>query len=256
MDFEETGEKELALMLRDTMHEVREFNRIIKANSEMLTRLLGIDQEGVALSLSQSNADNARGQARAILETAQMLSARLDLIDFETNPETFSSEPRVPTSVFGKFDKARKMLKARSQSKLVRISLEGESHRKIDMYPVFDIVPFLLVENAVKYAPRNSEVTIAITETRRDIEVRVESLGPLVSPEEIARVVEKGYRGQEARRLGEKGSGFGLHFARFASEVNGSTLHCTSGPEVCSYNCIPYSTFCATVRVPFPAIST
>lgn len=89
---------ELKQVLRDTMHEVREFNRVIKANSEMLTRLLQIEHEGSPLSLNTQNADNARGQALAIFQTAQMVSARLDLIDFETNPEVFSSERTITGS--------------------------------------------------------------------------------------------------------------------------------------------------------------
>lgn len=250
MNYEDVGHEELKAMLRDTMHEVREFNRIIKANSEMLTRLLQIEQERVALNLSPENADNARGQAMAILQTAQMLSARLDLIDYEINPEAFASEQRMSTSVYGKFDKARKMLNPKARHKLVKIRLNGTSMRRLDMYPVFDIVPFLLVENAVKYSPRESEVTITITEHPREIEARVESLGPLVPPEELPRLVEKGYRGKEAEKLGEKGSGFGLHFAKFATEMNGASLTLNSGREVCSYNGVRFSPFSAVLRVP------
>ncbi|MCF7223700.1 hypothetical protein [Marilutibacter chinensis] len=69
---------ELKQALRDTMHEVREFNRIVKANSEMLTRQLRIEEDG-PLQLSAENAKNIRNHAIAILETAQMLSARLDV---------------------------------------------------------------------------------------------------------------------------------------------------------------------------------
>jgi len=76
--FEDSTLLELKQVLRDTMHEVREFNRVIKANSEMLTRLLQIENEGSSLSLNVQNANNARGQALAIFQTAQMVSARLD----------------------------------------------------------------------------------------------------------------------------------------------------------------------------------
>ncbi len=122
--------------------------------------------------------------------------------------------------------------------------------RKLDMYPVFDIVPFLLVENAVKYAPRNSDVTIQVSEHPREIEVTVESLGPMVPADELSKLFEKGYRGKEATKLNEKGSGFGLHFARFASQINDVSISLTSGTEVCSFNGVKYSHFRAQVRVP------
>lgn len=241
---------ELKQVLKDTMHEVREFNRVIKANSEMLTRLLQIENEGASLVLNVQNADNARNQALAIFETAQMVSARLDLIDFETNPEIFSSERKITGSVYGKFDKARKMLGPRARHNSVKISISGESRRKSDIYPVFDILPFLLVENAVKYAPKNSEISISIDEFPQSIDVKVESMGPLVDKGELKLIEEKGFRSTEAKKCGEKGSGFGLYFARFVADLHDYKLTFSSGAEMLTLNGTRFSTFCATLSVP------
>lgn len=243
--------EELKQVLQDTMHEVREFNRVIKANSEMLTRLLQIENEGIPISLNVQNADNARGQALAIFQTAQMVSARLDLIDFETNPEIFSSERKITGSVYGKFDKARKMLNPRARHKNVRIcGLTGQSMRKSEFYPVFDILPFLLLENAVKYAPSNSEVSITIDEYPKCIDVKIESMGPVVDKEELAKIDTKGYRATEARKTGEKGSGFGLYFARFVANLHDIKLSFSSGKEALSLNGTRYSPFSVTLSFP------
>jgi light-regulated signal transduction histidine kinase (bacteriophytochrome) len=241
---------ELKQVLRDTMHEVREFNRVIKANSEMLTRLLQIDNEGSALTLNVQNANNARGQALAILQTAQMVSARLDLIDFETNPEVFSSERKITGSVYGKFDKARKMLFSRARHKDVHISLCGKSRKKSEIYPVFDILPFLLVENAVKYAPSNSEIAITVDEYQRTIEVKIESMGPLVENDELLKIDTKCFRSSEAKKTGEKGSGFGLYFAKFVADLHDANLQFTSAKEAVSINGVRYSTFSVTLTFP------
>lgn len=241
---------ELKQVLRDTMHEVREFNRVIKANSEMLTRLLQIENEGLPISLNAQNADNARGQALAIFQTAQMVSARLDLIDFETNPEVFSSERTITGSVYGKFDKARKMLYPRARHKNVRISLTGESRRKSELYPVFDILPFLLLENAVKYAPSNSQVEIAIEEYQRSIDVAIESMGPLVGRDELTNLNAKGFRASEAKKTGEKGSGFGLYFANFVADLHNAKLTFSSGTESLTFNGARYAPFSVTLSFP------
>jgi K+-sensing histidine kinase KdpD len=247
---EDSNLLDLKQVLRDTMHEVREFNRVIKANSEMLTRLLQIESAGSPISLNAQNADNARDQALAIFQTAQMVSARLDLIDFETNPEVFSSERTITGSVYGKFDKARKMLSPRARHKSVRISLNGESRRKSELYPVFDILPFLLLENAVKYAPANSQIEIVVEEYPRSIDVRIDSMGPLVGPEELAKLNEKGFRAVEAKKTNEKGSGFGLYFANFVADLHDAKLTFSSGVESLAFNGARFAPF--SVRLSFP----
>ncbi|MFT3758411.1 sensor histidine kinase [Thauera sp.] len=241
---------DLKQVLKDTMHEVREFNRVIKANSEMLTRLLQIENEGSALSLNTQNADNARQQALAILQTAQMVSARLDLIDFETNPEAFSSERKITGSVYGKFDKARKMLSPRARHKSVRISMNGQSRKKSEFYPVFDILPFLLLENAVKYAPSNSEIVITVEEYQKSIDVKISSMGPVIEKDELAKIVTKGFRALEAKKTEEKGSGFGLYFAKFVADLHDASLQFTSERDVFSINGTRYSSFQAILAFP------
>ncbi len=248
--FEDSTLLELKQVLRDTMHEVREFNRVIKANSEMLTRLLQIENEGSSLSLNVQNANNARGQALAIFQTAQMVSARLDLIDFETNPEVFSSERTITGSVYGKFDKARKMLYPRARHKNVRISFTGESRRKSELYPVFDILPFLLLENAVKYAPANSQVDISIDEYQKSIDVKIESMGPFVGQDELTKLNTKGFRAAEAKKTGEKGSGFGLYFANFVAVLHDARLTFSSGANSHTLNGARYAPFSVTLSFP------
>lgn len=241
--------EELKQALRDTMHEVREFNRIVKANSEMLTRQLRIEEDG-PLQLSSENARGIRNHAVAILETAQMLSARLDLIDLETNPDSFSNEQRVASGVFGKFDKARKMLRVKARDKRVDIEFSGESFTKIDLYPVFDIVPFLILENAIKYAPRETKVNVSFSERGNCIDVVIESVGPLVKENERSRLVEKNFRGECAKALGVPGTGFGLHFAKFVCDLNGISVAIEPSPSSYSVNGVAHAPFKISLRVP------
>ncbi|MHC1652256.1 hypothetical protein ACODUL_03025 [Stenotrophomonas maltophilia] len=240
---------ELKQALRDTMHEVREFNRIVKANSEMLTRQLRIEEDG-PLQLSVDNARNVRNHAIAILETAQMLSARLDLIDLETNPDSFTSEQRISLGVFAKFDKARKMLRTKGREKRVEVEFSGQSFNKSDLYPVFDIVPFLLLENAIKYSPKESKVVVTFSERPQFIDVLIESLGPLVKGDERSKLTEKNFRGECAKALGIPGTGFGLHFAKFVCDLNQIDLEISPSASSYSVNGVPHAPFKVTLRVP------
>lgn len=240
---------ELKQALRDTMHEVREFNRIVKANSEMLTRQLRIEEDG-PLQLSADNARNIRNHAVAILETAQMLSARLDLIDLETNPDSFASEQRISVGVFAKFDKARKMLRTKGREKRIDIEFSGQSFNKSDLYPVFDIVPFLLLENAIKYSPKESKVLVTFSERPHCIDVSIDSLGPLVKDHEKLQLTEKNFRGECAKSLGIPGTGFGLHFAKYVCDLNQITLEILPSSSSYSVNGVPHAPFRVTLKVP------
>lgn len=234
---------DLLTALRDAMHDVREFNRVIKANTEMLGQLLGVDQAGRQIALAPDAADNVRQQIGSILRTAQMLTARLELIDYETNPEVFGSETKYPAGIFGKFDKARKILLVHAKRERVTIRFQGASYVKIDVYSVFDALPFLLLENAVKYAPTGSEVVVCFEERQGELEVGVRSMGPLVLPSERDWLFDKHFRGANAKRASPKGNGFGLYFAAFVADLHGFDLWANCGSETLQLNGVPYASF-------------
>lgn len=241
----------LAASLHDLMHELREFNRVIKSKSERLTSILIIEDDERQLVISAERVAEARAAASTILATGQLISLRLNLIDYETNPERFAREQRFSTSVYGKFAKARLMLMPRASERHVKIKMLGESFKQKDLYPAFDLVPFILLDNAVKYAPSHSIIEIRISETSREIEVTVESLGPKVDEDEICRLTEKGYRGRGATIASDRGSGLGLNFADYLCRLNGITLKFWSGgSEWGGDGGVTYAIFKANVRVP------
>jgi signal transduction histidine kinase len=77
-----------------------------------------------------------------------------------------------------------------------------------------------LLENAGKYAPHNTEVTVSL----RGSEVTVMDKGPGLSPEELLRVFEPFYRGVGAKALGKTGLGLGLMIARQIVTLHGGEI--------------------------------
>jgi signal transduction histidine kinase len=90
----------------------------------------------------------------------------------------------------------------------------------IDGLVVFDIVPYLVVQNAVKYSPPASDVIIKAEETETEIIFRVMNWGPQLDDDEIQAIFEQGVRGRRSREAGIAGSGFGLYFLRELVEVH------------------------------------
>lgn len=234
---------EVMQALRDAMHDVREFNRVIRANSEMLGQLLEVEKPGQPLNLSSTNSDNARQQLVSIMQTAQMLSARLNLIDLETNPSVFDSESTYAAGIYAKFDKAKKILKMHASRERVSITFEGSSFRKYDVYSVFDALPFLVLENAIKYAPSDSDIVVSFIELPERLEVSVKSMGPMVKLDEVDSLFDKNFRGEFAVRASPKGNGFGLYFADFIAKLHGFEIKANCGDAPIHINGIPYASF-------------
>lgn len=86
-----------------------------------------------------------------------------------------------------------------------------------------------LVGNAIKYTPRNGEVTIEVGQEKEDIWIRVSDTGPGISPEEQERVFTPFYRGDQGRRI-KQGMGLGLSIARDLINAHGGVIELDSNP--------------------------
>jgi signal transduction histidine kinase len=81
-----------------------------------------------------------------------------------------------------------------------------------------------LVENAIKYAPRHSPVTLGASQEGRQLKCWVADEGPGVPEAERSRIFDKFYRvGNEATRH-TRGTGLGLYLCRKIAGDHGGTL--------------------------------
>lgn len=77
-----------------------------------------------------------------------------------------------------------------------------------------DIAFFVVIENAIKYAYKGSEVQIEVHERDRNIVVSVNSWGPCIADNERKKIFERGVRGAAAQRYSKDGgAGIGLFAA-------------------------------------------
>lgn len=193
---EAQGIKEI---LNSTLHEVRRFSAQLNKFSERLSR----ETEG------QPHINQA---AQSVLYTAGMISSRLAYTDIELNPRALESQTPLRSGIYKKFDKARRILAEEARDRGVTIRLDGESRIEIDALPVFELLPFVLLENGIKYSPPKQTVTVAFATTGRRQVVTVSSVGPAVTDAELPRLFEKGFRGIQTANL--PGEGLGLFLAQ------------------------------------------
>lgn len=169
----------------------------------------------------ETNADESYIDHDAMVETLKnahvssfMISNRFAYFDSILNP-TLSMGSAYSAVVFKKFDKMRKLLRG-YQRKNVWISLDSptQSNYRYKIYPTFETLLFIVLENAIKYSPNNKSVDVIFAERDHLLEVTIKSIGPYCDENEILHLCDKGFRGENARMAQSTGQGFGLNFAQ------------------------------------------
>lgn len=186
-------------ILSSTLHEVRRFSAQLSKFSERLSR----QTEGQA-QLNQT--------ALSVFYTAGMISSRLAYTDIELNPRALENQTVIRSGIYKKFDKARRILTEEARDRGVSIRLEGESRIEIEALPVFELLPFVLLENGIKYSPPNQDVIVQFELVGGNQIVTVANYGPSVSQEELPLLFDKRFRGAQAIKM--PGEGLGLFLAK------------------------------------------
>jgi len=245
--------KEIAITaLAEAMHELREFGDAVQKEATQLSKTIGVDneEEPLNLVLGVGKADILRARVTTILYTIELMLARLDLIDIEIDPRQFQKAELISVAVYSRFDKATKMLREQAKNRHVRFRFEGHSHRQVYLYPVFDILPFLLLDNAVKYAPVNSEISVEFLEQSGYIYVTINSMGPDIAPDELPKLTDKWFRGNNAKNFSDKGSGFGLYFAKYICDINNIGFSISQEGNQFQYNAVSFRNFVVKLKIP------
>jgi signal transduction histidine kinase len=86
-----------------------------------------------------------------------------------------------------------------------------------------------LLDNALKYSPLTSSIEIQ-GRSNGTVEIAVRNSGSMISASEQPRVVERFYRGIQARHI--PGTGMGLAIVQQIARAHGGTLTISSSPEI------------------------
>lgn len=115
----------------------------------------------------------------------------------------------------------------------------GEKHIVISYAPesrtaIFDTkwtqeALFNILDNAVKYSPENSGITVSVQAYEMFVCISVEDEGPGISEDELPRIFGRFYRGENVRD--QSGVGIGLYLSRQIIEGQGGYITAASRPD-------------------------
>ncbi len=118
----------------------------------------------------------------------------------------------------------------------------------VEIDPVlFEQVLFNLLDNAAKFAPPKTTITISSWREKEAVCLQIADEGPGIPPDDVERIFDKFYRAEKGDQV-RAGTGLGLAISRGFVEALGGTIAAGNRPN--------RSGAVFTIRLPVPAIGT
>jgi|GEM_PF-5270844 len=223
----EHAQQALQGAITTSIHEIRSVNAALyNCSLELQSKL--------------SNTGPTEALSRNATALSELLSARITLIDATSGDFPLLGEERKIVPLYKKFDKLHRCFQAYSKARKVDLKMSGESRLAIRGDDLIELVPMLLIDNAVKYSPDKSVVSIDVTDQADSIRCVVTSIGPKLEDNEFDGIFLKGVRGRHARASGKEGSGIGLYFLRLLVEAHEGSVEVSQGAQKQMVKGIPY----------------
>lgn len=191
--------------LSNVMHEI--------ASSRTRIRDLGNQINRLTADGKCPDIPRLRALGPQLVEELDSLDVLFEFLRIELNPGGIEYAPRNPVNVQSIFFRALKHYSDRIRRKeLSGNALDRSSGFAVEAYPSLAIVPMVLIDNATKYAPKGSSITVNLDPKART--ASVESMGPRVETDESCLIFDRGFRGRNAKQLPIAGQGIGLYIAK------------------------------------------
>src|ERR1035437_1863459 len=168
----------------------------------------------------------------AVYRAARMMEMKLNAALFFVAPERIDAPGSMQfVRIHGLFTTHRKIYARAFETKGLKVALTGESYGESYGNPeAFAVILQTFIDNALKYAPKNSEVEFRFTEDASAITFAARSYGPDIGADEIPSIYEPFYRGRRAREASSEGTGFGLALSRLVADRCGIVLAVQQDP--------------------------
>lgn len=169
-----------------------------------------------AIDHIKNSSDDLLGYINSILQYGRIESQNLELnlVSKDVN--------KVLHEVIKKYEFFAKVKKIK-----VNVSLEPLFPIRIDSDLMGQIFSNLL-ENAIKYSPENSTISISSKEENNTVYIEFRDTGMGIPKEDLPNIFMKFFRSHNVKISNIKGSGLGLYLANYFTELHGGKITVTS----------------------------
>jgi signal transduction histidine kinase len=107
-----------------------------------------------------------------------------------------------------------KLFEPKAWDRKMEIRIEGEKiYENVEFYNSFQLVPIILLDNAIKYGNPGSKIVIKYSLKIEGLYIEFRSYGPIIPPDYKESIFQRGVRAPNAMPLSNSGSGLGLFIA-------------------------------------------
>ena len=229
-------------LIRQNIHEVRGINSALYNSAFELQEL--IDSESYHQRGTQASI------AKSVVSLSELLRGRIDFMEFIANPST-QNVSKGDISVYRKFDKVQRCFRQTAYKRGIEFEISGSSSKTVYGPPIFDLIPYLLLDNAVKYSPDRFPVKILCNDAAQSIFCSVTSRGPRIVDAELKFVFNAGFRGVNALKSKKEGSGLGLAaLHKIVFDVFRGSITIQQSDDQLSVNQVPYCDITFEIKLP------
>jgi signal transduction histidine kinase len=200
-------------------HEIKTPLTAIQGSSELMTRFnLNEDKRKQMATMINAESKRLARMVETFLNVERLSAGQMDL-----RRERFSARDLMDTCL----DRARPLAERKrigvKCGEIPEVAIEGD--RELMEYAIYN-----LLNNAVKYSPESTEISVAGVLQNGMIRIAVRDQGIGMEQDEIRKIFQKFYRARSAVASGISGTGIGLSIVEQIVSHHGGRIEVTSAP--------------------------
>lgn len=205
---------EIRTDLERPLSQAHDYTSLLRQISVHVQTLLERELPGVP----PEDAANQLATEGSIYYAVELMLQKLDAMRYLVNPNLIAG-PSKTIPLHRYLTKYIKIYRGWAKQRHIDFKSVGDSYGsvRLNSEPLGTAFHAVL-DNAVKYAPSSSSVTVRFDELPSSIRVDVISLGPQIEPNERTAIFRPGFRAAAAQRIEGTGLGLGLATAKLVAD--------------------------------------